>query len=68
MYFTCYSVTVSLVTIKGTDCKTTELGQVADTTGGQVTEEFCIKCCYNDASVKVVCMCMFTYCHPSTLH
>ena len=30
------SVTVSLVTIKGTDCKTLELGQVADTTGGQV--------------------------------
>ena len=30
------SVTVSLVSIKGTDCRVMELGQVADKTGGQV--------------------------------
>ena len=30
------SVTVSLVSIKGTDCRIVELGQVADKTGGQV--------------------------------
>ena len=28
---------VSLVRIKGTDCKALELGQVADKTGGEVT-------------------------------
>ena len=32
-----YSVTVSLVRIKGTDCKALELGQVADKTGGEVS-------------------------------
>lgn len=31
------NVTVSLVRIKGTDCKALELGQVADKTGGEVT-------------------------------
>ena len=31
------SVTVSLVSIKGTDCRVMELGQVADKTGGQVS-------------------------------
>lgn len=31
------SVTVSLVRIKGTDCKAVELGQVSNKTGGQVT-------------------------------
>ena len=30
------SVTVSLVRIKGTDCKAVELGQVSNKTGGQV--------------------------------
>jgi hypothetical protein len=32
-----HSVTVSVVSIKGTDCRIVELGQVADKTGGQVT-------------------------------
>jgi hypothetical protein len=31
------NVTVSVVSIKGTDCRIVELGQVADKTGGQVT-------------------------------
>ena len=30
------SVTVSLVSIQGTDCRIMELGQVADKTGGEV--------------------------------
>ena len=32
-----FRVTVSLVTIKGTDCRVAELGNVASRTGGQVT-------------------------------
>ena len=32
------SVTVSLVTIKGVECRVLELGRVADTTGGNVTQ------------------------------
>ena len=32
----CYSVTVSVITIKGTDSRLLELGRVADITGGQV--------------------------------
>ena len=42
------SVSVSVISVKGTECKMVELGQVADVTGGQVnivdpfklTEEF----------------------------
>ena len=37
------SVTVSLVSIEGTDCRIMELGQVADKTGGEVGLEN-IKC------------------------
>ena len=55
-------MTVSLVTIKGTDCKTMELGQVADTTGGQVTKELSL-CCNEEhgTSVEGVCKCLCTY-------
>ena len=31
-----FSVSVSVISIKGTDCKMVELGKVADVTGGQV--------------------------------
>ena len=44
------SVTVSLVRIKGTDCKALELGQVADKTGGEVCVCGCVCVC--------VCMCV----------
>ncbi len=40
---------VSLVRIKGTDCKALELGQVADKTGGQVS--------------VCVCVCVYRYVH-----
>lgn len=33
----CSSVSISVVTIKGTDCKLVELGKLADKTGGQVS-------------------------------
>ena len=36
-----YSVTVSVTTIKGTECRLLELGRVADITGGQVEECIC---------------------------
>ena len=39
------SVTVSLVRIKGTDCKAVELGQVSNKTGGQVSH-LCIVLLY----------------------
>lgn len=38
--FYLFSVMVSLVRIRGTDCKATELGQVADLTGGQVCKTY----------------------------
>ena len=31
-----YSVSISVITIEGTDCNLAELGRVADITGGQV--------------------------------
>ena len=32
----CFRVSVSVISIKGADCKLVELGKVADQTGGQV--------------------------------
>ena len=34
---------MSLITIKGTDCRTAELGKVADRTGGKVCVLMCLK-------------------------
>ena len=35
-FFLIHSICVSVISIKGTECKMSELGQVADATGGQV--------------------------------
>lgn len=44
-YFFCISsrVTVSVVTIKGEECRVMELGQVADATGGDVSSILTLK-------------------------
>lgn len=36
---------VSLVSIKGTECRVVELGQVASQTGGQVCVYVCVRAC-----------------------
>ena len=40
-----HSVVVSLVSIKGTECRIVELGQVASQTGGQVCVRACVHMC-----------------------
>ncbi len=56
-------MTVSLVRIRGTDCKATELGQVADITGGQVNAHVTV---YGDIFARSILYSVFESCLKET--